>query len=96
MLSLLQLISTVITIYIWCLIINVVFSWLIAFNVLNTRNQFVYRINDFFNRITEPAVRPIRRVMPLIGGIDVSPVVLILLLGFVRSLMFEIFAHMSF
>tara|TARA_A100001037_G_scaffold304465_1_gene341338 strand:+ start:200 stop:493 length:294 start_codon:yes stop_codon:yes gene_type:complete len=91
MYSLLQLISTVITLYIWALIISAVLSWLVAFNVINTQNKFVYMVGDFLYRITEPALRPIRRFIPLLGGIDISPVVLILALIFVRNLMFEIF-----
>ena len=91
MYSLLQLISTVITLYIWALIISAVLSWLVAFNVINTQNKVVYMVGDFLYRITEPALRPIRRFIPLLGGIDISPVVLILALIFVRNLMFEIF-----
>jgi YggT family protein len=64
-------------------------SWLVAFNVLNTRNRFVYQVGDMLYRLTEPALRPIRRVLPNLGGIDLSPVVLILLLVFIRSLLFE-------
>ena len=91
MYSFLQLISTVITLYIWALIISAVLSWLVAFNVINTHNKFVYMVGDFLYRITEPALRPIRRLIPLLGGIDISPVVLILGLVFIRNLMFEIF-----
>ena len=91
MYSLLQLISTVITLYIWALIISAVLSWLVAFNVINTGNRFVYMVGDFLYRITEPALRPIRRFIPLLGGIDISPVVLILILIFLRNFMFEIF-----
>jgi YggT family protein len=89
MCSLLQLISTVITIYIWLLIIQAVLSWLIAFGVVNTRNRAVIMIGDMMWRLTEPALRPIRRILPHLGGIDISPVILILLLWFVRNLMFE-------
>lgn len=91
MYSLLQLISTVITLYIWALIVSAVLSWLVAFNVVNTRNRLVYMVGDFLHRITEPALRPIRRFIPLLGGIDISPVVLILVLIFARNLLFEIF-----
>ena len=89
MTSLLILIDTVINVYIWLLIIWVVLSWLITFNVVNTRNRAVYLIGDFLNRVTEPALRPIRRVLPNLGGLDISPVVLILLLYFLRNLLFE-------
>ena len=91
MYSLLQLISTVVTLYIWALIISAVLSWLVAFNVINTQNKFVCMVGDALYRITEPALRPIRRLIPLLGGIDISPVVLILGLIFLRNLMFELF-----
>lgn len=87
--SLIILIDTVIGIYIWILIASAVLSWLVAFNVINTRNRAVYLIGDFLYRITEPALRPIRRFLPQIGGMDLSPVVLILLLIFVRNLLWE-------
>jgi YggT family protein len=83
------MIVTAISIYIWVLIASAIFSWLIAFNVLNARNQIVDRIGDFLYRVTEPALRPIRRFVPCIGGIDISPVVLILLLIFARNLIHE-------
>jgi YggT family protein len=84
----LWLIDTVITLYIWILIAAAVLSWLIAFNVVNTRNSVVASIGDFLYRITEPALRPIRSVMPNLGGIDISPVILILGLLFLRNLIF--------
>lgn len=87
--SLVLLINTVVNIFIWMLIIQAVLSWLIAFNIVNNRNEFVYRISDFLNRITEPLLRPIRNVLPNLGGIDVSPMILILLLMFLRNLLFE-------
>ncbi len=81
-----NLFNAVVELYIWCLIIWVVLSWLVAFNVINTRNRFVGMLGDFLDRITEPALRPIRRVMPNLGGIDISPIILILLVYFVRDL----------
>lgn len=93
MYALLNLINSAITIYIWLLIASVVLSWLVAFNVVNTRNRFVYVVGDFLHRITEPALRPIRNVLPHLGGIDISPLVLILLLYFLRDLLFEFFAR---
>ena len=89
MISLGWLIYTVVDIYVWLLLARVILGWLIQFNVVNTRNQFVNMIGGFFYQVTEPALKPIRRVVPLLGGIDVSPVVLILLLIFLRSLFFE-------
>lgn len=87
--SVVFLLSTVINLYVWVLIISVVLSWLVNFNVVNSHNRAVYMVMDVTYRLTEPALRPIRRVLPNLGGIDISPVILILLLYFVRSLMFE-------
>ncbi len=95
MLSLLNLIATIIQIYIYVLIAAAVLSWLIAFNVVNTRNQFVAMIADALWRLTEPVLAPIRRVLPNLGGLDLSPVVLILLLIFLRNLLFEIFFRLA-
>lgn len=85
MFALFNLIATVISLYIYVLIASAILSWLIAFNVVNTHNRFVYTVSDFLYRITEPALRPIRRFVPLLGGVDISPVVLILLLIFLRD-----------
>jgi YggT family protein len=87
MYALFWLIDTVIGLYVTLVIAQVVLSWLVAFNVVNTRNRFVYLVGDFLYRVTEPALRPIRRVLPNMGGIDLSPVVLILGLYFVRILL---------
>jgi YggT family protein len=87
MVAIARLIDTIITLYIWLLIAQAILSWLIAFNVINSYNQFVSRVIEFLWRITEPALRPIRRFVPLIGGVDVSPIVLILLLYFLRDLL---------
>jgi YggT family protein len=89
MTSLHWLISTVINLYVWCIIISAIMSWLIAFNVVNTQNRIVYLIGDTLHRITDPLLRPIRRYTPNLGGIDVSPIILILGLVFIRSLLFE-------
>lgn len=89
MLSILWLITTVIDLYVWCLIISAILSWLVAFNVVNTQNRIIYTIGDFLYRITEPALRPIRQFLPSLGGIDLSPIVLILLLFFVQRLLTE-------
>ncbi len=87
MLPVIELIDTIINLYIWALIVSAILSWLIAFNVINSHNRLVYTVGDFLYRITEPALRPIRRFVPLMGGVDVSPVVLILLLWFVRRVL---------
>jgi YggT family protein len=78
--SILDIILLVLQIYIWLLIAAAVLSWLIAFNVVNTRNQAVAMVVEFLYRITEPLLRPIRAMLPNLGGIDVSPVILILLI----------------
>jgi YggT family protein len=85
--ALFWLIDQVIGLYITLVIVQVVLSWLVAFNVVNTRNRFVYMVGDFLYRITEPALKPIRRLLPTMGGIDLSPVVLILGLYFLRVLL---------
>ncbi len=73
--------------YIWIIIIGAILSWLVAFNIINTSNSIVYTIIDFLYRITEPALRPIRRVIPNFGGIDISPVILILGLIFLQMVL---------
>ncbi len=89
MLSLLSLIDTVISVYIWLLIASGVLSWLVAFNVVNPHNRIVGTIGEFLYRVTEPALAPIRRFLPNMGGLDLSPVVVILVLIFARNLLFE-------
>jgi YggT family protein len=75
-----ELLFVVLDIYKWILIISAVMSWLIAFNVINTRNQFVYTVSDMLYRLTEPVLRPIRRVVPSMGGLDISPIIALLLI----------------
>jgi YggT family protein len=84
----LWLLDTIITLFIWLLIASAVLSWLIAFNVVNMRNQFVASIADFLYRVTEPALRPIRSVLPNMGGIDISPVILIIGLLFLQRIIY--------
>jgi YggT family protein len=81
-----ELLVQIIELYKFVLIIAVIMSWLVAFNVINTHNRVVYMVNDFLYRITEPALRPIRRFVPNLGGVDISPIVLILLLWFVQRM----------
>ena len=85
MVPLIGFIVLVIDLFIWVIIIGAILSWLIAFNVVNTNNRFVQMIADMLWRMTDPALRPIRRFMPNLGGIDISPVILILLLLFIRD-----------
>lgn len=80
--ALVWLVNTVVQLYVWVIIIMAVLSWLIAFNVINARHPFVYQGLRFFEAVTEPALRPIRKVIPSLGGVDLSPIVLILGLQF--------------
>jgi YggT family protein len=90
----LWLVDTLITLYIWILIAAAVLSWLIAFNVVNTRNPIVSNIGEFLYRVTEPALRPIRSIMPNLGGIDISPVILIIGLLFLKQLIFWLYIQL--
>ena len=90
--SIFILLDSIITIYLWIIIINAVLSWLVAFNILNTQNRFVFGVLDATYKMTDPALNRIRRFIPTFGSIDVSPVILILLLMFLKNLIFEIFA----
>ena len=94
--SVLILFDNVISLYIWILIINVIISWLVAFNVLNTSNRFVYSLLDVSYKLTAPPLNYIRRFLPNLGSIDISPIILILALMFIRNLVFEIFAPSLF
>lgn len=89
MLALFQTIDLALNLYTWVLIASAIFSWLYAFNVINSGNQFVNSIGSFLYNVTEPVLRPIRRIMPDLGGIDISPVILLLIIFFVRSLMWN-------
>ena len=90
--SIFLLVDSIINIYIWLIIINVVLSWLVAFNVLNTQNRFVFSLLNATHQLTDPVLNKIRRFIPNLGSIDISPVVLILLLIFIRNLFFELLA----
>ncbi|MBI3198267.1 MAG: YggT family protein [Rhodospirillales bacterium] len=89
MLSLAVLIDKVIDIYTWIVIAGAIMSWLVAFGVVNISNKFIRMVVDVLYRLTEPVLRPIRRILPNLGGVDVSPVILLLGLFFVRSLLWE-------
>ena len=90
--SIFILLDNIITIYLWIIIINAILSWLVAFNVLNTQNRFVFSVLDATYKLTDPALSKIRRFIPMFGSIDISPVILILFLMFLRNIIFEIFA----
>tara|TARA_B100001765_G_scaffold34953_1_gene19266 strand:- start:322 stop:612 length:291 start_codon:yes stop_codon:yes gene_type:complete len=94
--SIFFLLDSVITIYLWIIIVNAILSWLVAFNILNTQNRFVFSVLDTTYKLTDPALNKIRRFIPTFGSIDISPVVLILLLMFLRNIIFEIFAPSLF
>ena len=83
--SILYVILIVLDLYIWLLIAAAVLSWLVAFNVVNSRNQFVAMVGDFLFRVTEPVLRPVRNMLPSLGGIDVSPVVVILIIILIKD-----------
>ena len=83
--AILDIILLVLQIYIWLLIAAAVLSWLVAFNVVNTRNQVVATVGEFLYRITVPALRPIRSILPNLGGIDISPIILILIIFFLEN-----------
>ena len=89
MISLALLIYKVLDIYSWIIIISAIVSWLVAFGVVNIRNNFMRMAVDFLYRITEPVLRPIRRFLPNLGGIDISPVVALLLIIFLQHLLRE-------
>ena len=94
--SIFILLDNIIMIYLWIIIINAILSWLVAFNILNTQNRFVFSVLDATYKLTDPALNKIRRIIPNFGSIDISPVILILLLMFLRNLLFEVFAPSLF
>lgn len=87
--SLILLILTIIDLYFYVIIAMVILSWLFAFNVVNMNNQFVRQVHYVIMRLTEPVLAPIRRVLPDLGGIDLSPMVLLLGLFFIKNLIIE-------
>ena len=86
MLASLNLFNNIVDFFIWAVILSALMSWLVGFQILNINNKLIYIIADFLNRLTEPFLRPIRRILPYLGGIDLSPVILILLLIFLKDL----------
>jgi len=85
MIALIQTIVMALDLYWWVIIASAIFSWLYAFNVVNSRNQVVDTIGNMLLRLTEPALRPIRRVLPDLGGVDISPIILLLIIFFIRQ-----------
>jgi len=94
--SIFILLDSFISIYLWVIIVNALLSWLVAFNILNTQNRFVFSVLETTYKLTDPVLNKIRRFVPTFGSIDISPVILILALMFLRNLVFEIFAPSLF
>ena len=94
--SLVILISQVIELFIWLLIIQAILSWLVAFGIVNTQSNFVNMVGNFLYKITEPLLKPIRRLLPEFGGVDISPVILLLLIWFIEMCMKLYVAPMIF
>ncbi len=94
--ALLWLFNTIIQLYIYVLVASAVLSWLVAFNVVNVRNPIVSQIGEFLYRVTEPVLRPIRNLLPNLGGIDISPIILILLLLFAQKLATDLYVQLAF
>ena len=84
MIAVFSTIDMVLSLYTWIIIASAIFSWLYAFNVINSNNRFVGMVGEFLFKATEPALRPIRRIMPDLGGLDISPIVLLIAIYFVR------------
>ena len=94
--SIFILLDSFISIYLWVIIVNALLSWLVAFNILNTQNRFVFSVLDITYKLTDPILNKIRRFVPTFGSIDISPIILILGLMFLRNLVFEIFSPSLF
>jgi YggT family protein len=87
--ALLEVILLALQLYVYLIVASAILSWLVAFNVVNTRNDFVRSIWNLLDAVTEPALRPIRRILPNLGGVDISPVILILLIIFIQKLIVD-------
>ena len=85
MIALLMTLSMILTIVWWIFLIMIIMSWLINFNVINTRNQFVASVWRIVNQITEPLLKPIRRIVPPVGGLDLSPLIVFVIIFFLQS-----------
>lgn len=86
------LVTTILSLMTWAIILSAIFSWLFAFDVINRRNRFVSQLADFLDRVTAPLLEPFRRIIPPLGGIDISPIVVLLLINFVRILFMRLTA----
>ena len=85
MIALLQTLAMLLNLVWWVFLIMIIMSWLISFNVINTRNQFVATVWRILNQITEPILRPIRRIIPPVGGLDLSPIIVFVIIFFLQS-----------
>ncbi len=94
--SFLILVDSLVSFIVWILIFQVIMSWLIAFNIINSGNKFVWQINYALHKLTNPLLSPIQQILPNLGGIDISPVILIIVLHFARNLLFEFFLGTPF
>ena len=94
--SLLILFNQIVELYIWVLIINAIASWLVAFNIINTSNRFVYIVLETTYKLTDPPLKFIRNYIPNLGSVDISPIILILGLIFLRNFVNEIFYKATF
>ena len=94
--ALLEVILIALQLYTYLIIASAILSWLVAFNVVNTRNDVVRSIWNFLDAVTEPALRPIRRILPNLGGIDISPMILILLIIFIEKLIVDYLMPVAF
>jgi YggT family protein len=93
MLELLGFISFLLTLYVYVLVAAAVMSWLVAFNVVNPRNQLVQTLGELLFRITEPVLRPVRNLLPNLGGIDISPIIVIIIIWFIQLVIIPILAR---
>ena len=96
MIALLMTISMILTIIWWIFLIMIIMSWLISFNVINTRNDFVRSVWNFLDAVTQPVLRPIRNILPNLGGVDISPIILILLIIFIQNLIIDYLMPIAF
>ena len=94
--ALLNVILLALQLYTYLIVASAILSWLVAFNVVNTRNNFVRSIWNFLDAVTEPALRPIRRILPNLGGVDISPIILILLIIFIQNLIVDYLMPIAF
>lgn len=86
-----EIANEILRLYYWVVILAAVFSMLVSFGVLDTRNRMVWTIGDFLYRLTEPALRPIRNMLPNFGGIDISPIILIFLIYIIQMMLGRIY-----